>query len=163
LTKIAILVRRRMTATAHAIVGAAIISKITNPVAGFSVAFISHFFLDKFPHWDPMTNRKTKTQKRILVETIVDVFLGFGLIYLIFVLGLKKDPGMIFLAAFVSQLPDWAEIPYTFFKLKLAGVYQIYRLQKWFHDVGFNSRAQAPWGIITQILTCVIFLLWSLL
>lgn len=151
-----------MTASAHAIVGAAIATRIANPLIGLPLAFLSHFAGDKVPHWDPMTNHNTKTRERIILETILDVMLGFALVTLLFVLPHKQDPLYLYLAMITAQLPDWLETPQTIFHKDFFFSRPNYRLQKWVHDVGFDSRAQAPWGIISQVVVVAIFLFWGL-
>ncbi|QQS39516.1 hypothetical protein IPM62_02805 [Candidatus Woesebacteria bacterium] len=49
-----------MLETPHAIVGAVIVSKVVNPYLGLSLAFLSHFVLDKVPHWNPKINTDIK-------------------------------------------------------------------------------------------------------
>ncbi|MBI2012734.1 hypothetical protein HYS90_02270, partial [Candidatus Curtissbacteria bacterium] len=50
-----------MTATAHALIGASIAAKITNPYLGIPLAIISHFVADLIPHWDAGTNHREKS------------------------------------------------------------------------------------------------------
>lgn len=152
-----------MTATGHALVGGAIAVKVTNPWIGLPLCFISHFVFDKLPHWDPMTNKK-KSKTMVFVQTVADVLLSFGLVWLIFVWFLKSsDPTYVFIGAIISQLPDWMEAPYIIFKQKLPLVYQNYQIQKWVHDVWFDSRLDAPWGIVTQVAVAVVFIFWAIL
>lgn len=151
-----------MTATGHALVGAAIVTKIPDLRISLPLVLISHFVLDKLPHWDPMTNRKAKSVNLVLTETVIDVVLGLALVGLIFVFFLRKNPVTMFAGALVSYSPDMFEAPYVLFKLNFAPSYYLYRFQKWIHDLGFNARAQAPWGVITQVLVVAVFLLWAL-
>jgi len=179
-----------MTATAHALVGASIALKISNPAIALPLVFISHFVFDKLPHWDPMTNHDTKSKRAIFWQTITDVVLGYAIIMILFVvkinppLTLPLNPDSIgvnlstslplflstfqplfylYLAAFIAQLPDWLEVPYFLNLPNFLRADWNYKLQHWVHDVGFNSRMQAPWGIITQVIVCILFLGWALL
>lgn len=145
-----------MTATVHALVGAAIATKIGNPALALPLCLLSHFILDKIPHWDPLTNKTTKSFPRILKEISADYLIGYVLVMLIF----GFSPYLL-LAAFVSQLPDTLEAPYILTKKHFPIFYQFYQVQHWSHDVWFNARLNAPWGIVTQVVTVVIFLLWS--
>ncbi|KKU91860.1 MAG: hypothetical protein UY21_C0009G0051 [Microgenomates group bacterium GW2011_GWA1_48_10] len=152
-----------MTATGHALVGAAIGSQITNPILGLPLSFLSHFVFDKLPHWDTMTNRKEKTSEQIIKETIVDVLLGYFLVALIFIFTLHvNSPAYVLLNAFVAQLPDWLEAPYSVLKFKLPFFYENYKIQSYVHHLWFDSRLKAPWGIVTQLVVVTIFLLWAL-
>lgn len=153
-----ILVKPTMTATGHAIVGAAIAAKISNPWIGIPLAIVSHFVCDKIPHWDPMTD-KTKPMKLVIIQTVGDVLVGFALVWAIFISYLHApNPVYTLIMSFAAQSPDWAEVPYSIFHYKAWPFYYNYKLQSWAHDVFFDSRLKAPWGIITQIivLVCVI-------
>ena len=164
LTPVAILTntRENMTATGHALVGAAIGSQIGSPLIAIPIAFLSHFACDKVPHWDVMTD-KNKSQNLIIFESIIDVFVSIGLVWLIFLYFLHADsPVNIFLCAFSAQLPDWMEVPYSIFKIKIPLVYDNYQIQSKIHDIWFDSRLKAPWGIVTQFVVVSAFVLWAI-
>ncbi len=144
-----------MTATAHSLIGAAIVTKIPDPAISLPLAFLSHFVMDKIPHWDIMTNHP-KSPKRIVIESAIDVLLGFVLSILIF----GFNP-LILCAAFLAQLPDWLEIPYTIFGKRFFFTDLNYKIQKWVHDFWFDSRLPAPWGIVTQVIVVILFILLS--
>lgn len=68
----------------HFLVGAAIASSFQNPLLGFGLAFLSHFFLDRIPHWEysiePLKEIKTKGMgytMPILKRVALDVLFGF--------------------------------------------------------------------------------------
>ncbi len=152
-----------MTATAHALTAAAIATKIPNPAIGLPLAFFSHFLLDKVPHWDPMYNHQNRKKVEVVGGSVADVLLSYLLVFGIFVLYLhQKDPIYIMTATFFSELPDLLEIPYHLLGVKWPVFYQSYIFQHWIHDVGFNARLRAPWGIITQGVIVALFLFWSL-
>lgn len=147
-----------MTATGHAIVGAAIATLVPNPVLSLPIAFLSHFAGDKLPHWDVMTD-KNKTKKQIFIQSVLDVLLSFTLVGIIFIYFLRvSNPAIIFLGAFAAQLPDWLELPYFIFHKHYPIFYENYKIQSWVHDVWFDSRLKAPWGIVTQVIVCLFFL-----
>jgi hypothetical protein len=148
-----------MTATGHALIGAALAMKITNPWLGIPLAVVSHFVCDKVPHWDPMTD-KTKPMKLVIIQTIGDVLVGFFLVWAIFIaLFHAPSPLYVFLMAFAAQSPDWAEVPYSIFHYKAWPFYYNYKLQSWAHDVLFDSRLKAPWGIISQAAVALLAIL----
>lgn len=152
-----------MTATAHALIGASVAHAIPDPVIGLPASLLSHFICDKIPHWDAMTTANGKSRRLILYETIVDVVIGYTLVILIFFLWAKSpNPAYILLSAFVSQLPDWFEIPYVFLESKMPPFYQNYLFQKRLHDIWFNARLKAPWGVVTQLGAVGLFLVWAL-
>lgn len=152
-----------MTATGHALVGAALATKISNPLLGIPIAVFSHFLCDKVPHWDPMVN-KAKSKNRVIIESVFDVILSFVLVTLFFLFLFPKEVSLpyLFVMAFAAQLPDWLEIPHFLFNVPIPLVEYNYKIQKWFHDVWFDSRLDAPWGIITQVVVVSIFVFWAL-
>lgn len=150
-----------MTAGSHAVIGAAIGAQFPNPLVGIPLAFISHFVCDKIPHWDIMTD-KTKSRQRVLVETIIDVLGGYVLVFLLFVVFLKTaNPASVFLTAFAAQLPDWVEAPYVILNLNWKFAKDMKHWQTKIHDLGFDSRLKAPWGIMSQVVVVALFVLWA--
>ncbi len=73
-----------MTATAHALAGAVIATKISNPFIGLPLAFLSHFILDTIPHWDFGTNWQRKSKLRLVSESVLDVIAGILIVYFLF-------------------------------------------------------------------------------
>ena len=136
-----------MTATGHAVIGTIIAAKIGNPYLAVPIAFFSHIAADLFPHWDTATNIKTKGKKRVIVETLFDIAIGFFISYLIMVfLFPKTNPIYMFFIILVSQSLDWFTAPYYFLQIKIPPFTWAYNFQKL-----FDNRLQAPWGIINQI------------
>lgn len=156
---------KQMTATAHALVSGAIAASIPNPTLAIPLSFVSHFVMDAIPHWDVGTNWRTRTKSKTGAVAILDTILGLTLAYFLF--RGKVESVLLFGAMIAGNLPDWMEAPwYIFFAhfkkskpAKNAGLserlaYTIYKTENVFH-----AKAQAPFGIITQIATVVFFLL----
>ncbi len=154
-----------MTATAHALVSGAIAATIPNPTLAIPLAFVSHFVMDAVPHWDFGTNWRSRAKAKTGAIATVDTILGFSLAYLLF--GGKVESIPLLLAVIAGNLPDWMEAPYYIFfarqdkkqPAKNAGfwervTYKIYKIENVFH-----AKAQAPFGIITQVVTVGFFLL----
>lgn len=139
-----------MTATAHALIGASIAAKITNPYLGIPLAVLSHFLLDLIPHWDEGTNHKEKSLTKIRLEATLDVLLGFALAFLIF--RNFTNPVYLFVMVIAAQLPDWLEAPAAWFNVKIPPF-------SWMDWLGHNlqSRMQLPWGLVTQVVIVGIF------
>ncbi|MBI3342191.1 hypothetical protein HY024_03650 [Candidatus Curtissbacteria bacterium] len=135
-----------MTATAHALIGAAIASKIPNPYISIPLAIISHIALDLVPHWDASTNRRSKSIMRLRLEATFDVLLGFSLAYLLF--WNRADPAYTFAVIVAAQLPDWLQAPHVMYGNKFPLFY-------WAYWVSHNTQTkmQLPWGLVTQIVT----------
>jgi hypothetical protein len=80
---------------------------------------------------------------------------------MVFLLKGGLDPAYFFAGIFLSQLPDLLEAPYVFPRFNNPLSETMYKIQHWFHDVIFDSRVDAPWGIYTQMITAGLFLLWA--
>lgn len=142
-----------MTATGHAIIGTVIAVKVGNPAIALPLAIASHVLADMFPHWDSGTNGRSKTQKRLILEAVFDVCLGFLLSFSIaWTLFPHVSLLYIFIVIIASQLLDWISAPYYFFHIKWTPIVWMYKLQK-----NFNGKLDKPWGIINQAV--VLFLL----
>jgi len=150
-----------MLETPHVLVGAAIASKITNPLLSIPMSFISHFMLDKVPHWNPHLNLETekygKPTKKSTIITVLDVstslVIGSFIAY-------RAYPNVsqtinILLCCLMASLPDIVEGPYYFLGLrdKLS--------KKW---IGWQKSIQVDTnfilGTLTQITTILASLYW---
>lgn len=133
-----------MTATAHALIGASIASKVVNPIIGIPLAVVSHFVADLIPHWDAGTNHRQKSLTRLRIEATADVLVGFALVYLIF--RNTVEPVYLFTMVIAAQLPDWLEAPSWMFGFKVPPF-------SWLDWLGhkLQSRLQLPWGLVTQV------------
>lgn len=133
-----------MTGTAHAIVGTVIAAKIGNPALAIPIAIASHVALDLIPHWDTATNRKTKSKRRLFIDSGVDVLTALTVSYSVLVL-LFPHTNLFYAMAiiFFSVLPDILFAPYYFLNIKQF---------KWAYDFGkmTNSELDKPWGVATQ-------------
>lgn len=150
-----------MLETPHVAVGAAIASKIPNPFLSIPLAFLSHFALERVPHWNPHLNTETKkygkpTQKStnlVIVDCLLALTLGSLVAY-------QALPNVghavtILLASFASVLPDLMEAPYFYLNMK----------QKFFADwIKFQKSLQNDttpfWGLLTQLATIFAAILW---
>lgn len=155
-----------MTATAHALVSGAIAASIPNPLLSIPLSFLSHLVMDTVPHWDFGTNWRSRTKSKTGAVAITDTILGFSLAYFLFS-GKAENAGVLWACMIAGNLPDWLEAPWYMFFAKSdtkgpasrAGfweklTYRIYKTENVFH-----AKAQAPFGIITQIATVGFFLL----
>ena len=144
-----------MTATAHALIGASLAVKFTNPAIGIPLAIASHFIADLIPHWDLSTNHRQKSPARLKVEATFDVLLGFALVFLIF--RNLTDPVYLFTMVIAAQSPDWLKAPSDMFGLKIPPF-------SWMEWLGhkLQSRLPLPWGLVTQIVVVGIILLLTL-
>ncbi|MBI5448759.1 hypothetical protein HY948_00335 [Candidatus Gottesmanbacteria bacterium] len=153
-----------MTATAHALVAGAIATKFSDPASAAILALTSHYIMDSVPHWDFGTNWRLRSKTATGTFAIAETLFGIAASWYFFGGSSQILP---FLAAIAGALlPDWAEAPwYIFFATakkkeptKNAGMiektlFQAYKVQNRFH-----TKAQFPFGFITQVATVVFFL-----
>lgn len=141
-----------MLETPHVVVGAAIATKIPNPLISIPLAFGSHFVLEKVPHWNPHLNTEkkrygkvtAKSTKIVVVDVLVSVFLGSFIAY-----QALPDTGhavTILAASFAAALPDIIEGPYFFLDMKSKFI------KKW---VAFQKSIQVDTSIVPGLLTQV--------
>lgn len=145
----------KMTATAHALVGAAIATKVVNPILGFPLALISHFMMDAIPHWDAGTNWRSKTKLRLYIESAIDVLVGFGLVFLLF--RNLVNPTYLWSMVIMAQLPDWLEAPAWYLDLKVPPFSWVQSMQDAIHH-----KLGLPWGLAVQGIMAIVVLFWAL-
>ncbi|MEK7581265.1 MAG: hypothetical protein AAB512_03195 [Patescibacteria group bacterium] len=146
-----------MTATAHALIGASFATIISNPIIGVPVAFISHFIADFIPHWDAGTNHRNKSNLRLKIEATFDVLLGFALVLMLFKTQTMQNPVYMFSMVIAAQLPDWLAAPDYMFNLKVPPFSWMYKIG---HET--NTRMQLPWGLVTQVVTVGLLVVFAL-
>lgn len=143
-----------MLETPHVALGLAIAVAIPNPLISIPLAFASHFALDMVPHWNPHINTEMKKYGKLTNPTlfIIAVDLAIALILTIFI---GKTNPYIYLASFMSILPDIAEGPYFLFGWRNKYLDIILRFQR-----SIQANANIFWGLLTQIIIFVACLLW---
>ena len=144
-----------MTSITHVLVGIALGTKIGNPyLAGIS-ALGAHFVCDMIPHWDWGTNHRNRpkwvTGALAITETVIALSIGAFFVFN------AKTPWSMTAAIIGSLIPDWIEAPYHILSPNAPRwMYWIYKPQSIFH-----SRAQLPWGLVTQVVTVAIAVWWG--
>ncbi len=154
-----------MTATAHALVAGAILTRFSDPVAASLLAFGSHYMMDSIPHWDFGTNWRGRSKTLTGALAIFDTAMAFTVAYILYAGKMGILPVTVVTSA--ALLPDWLETPwYIFFAHQKkhepgpkAGLiermaYTIYKIPNIFH-----AKAQFPLGLFTQIATVAFFLI----
>jgi hypothetical protein len=150
-----------MLETPHVAIGAAIATKIPNPLIAIPLAFVSHFVLERVPHWNPHIVTETKkfgapTKKSL---TIIALDVTLALIVGSFIAWRAlPDTGhavTILGASFASVLPDLIESPYFFLKMRNKFLKNWIKFQK-----SLQVDTTPFWGIITQVLTIGAVILW---
>lgn len=150
-----------MLETPHVALGAAIATKIPNPLISIPLAFASHFLLEVVPHWNPHLNTETKKYgkptKQTTIITTIDATSALLLgSYIAFTKGTSPAHTSTILAAcLASILPDLIEAPYFFLgnRNKL--------IKKW---IMFQKSIQVDttvfWGLLNQALVLGATLYW---
>lgn len=143
-----------MTSVSHALIGAAIASRLPNPVIGLPLAFISHFIADIIPHWDFAINRRLKSNRRFFFEAGFDVLLGFGIVWYIFA-EVSVNPLYLFSSIIAAQLPDWVDtfLPLVF-RYRGYPVMTCRNIQRSLH-----WKLGLPWGLALQLVIVLCFLI----
>ncbi|EKE05866.1 MAG: hypothetical protein ACD_19C00176G0088 [uncultured bacterium] len=135
-----------MLETPHVALGMAIAVAVPNPLISIPLAFASHFLLDTVPHWNPHINTEMKKYGKLTNRTlrIIGIDIVLAIILTIFVA--KTNP-YVYLASFMSILPDVAEGPYFLWGWRNKHLDAILRFQR-----SIQSNANVFWGLFTQIL-----------
>lgn len=137
----------------HTIVGAAIATKVGNPVLALPLAFLSHFAFEFVPHWNPHLYTETKKYGRVtrastlFVAADVAASLVAGFFIASRVLPDVAHFTTIIAASFMAVLPDVAEGPWFFLKMKHPLLEKLIIFQR---NHQFNV-SPIP-GVISQIL-----------
>lgn len=137
----------------HTFVGIAIASLISNPFIAVPAAFLSHFVLDKTPHWDFYSD--TQKEERLKgwrpLAVMADLVIGVavGLVVTLYFLWVVKDSTLaltIFLCGIASVLPDALEGPYIFMHKEPKILSYMTNIQR-----KIQFQAPLPWGLLTQL------------
>ncbi len=107
-----------MIAASHIAVGAAIGAKTNSFFWGGLLSLISHFILDRFPHFDigfSIKRNKFKLKPIHMIVGLFDFFTSFFVIFILF--GKFSNFHFIFFGAAMAILPDIIDVTRYFFKL----------------------------------------------
>ncbi len=135
-----------MLETPHVALGVAIAVAIPNPLISIPLAFVSHFMLDIVPHWNPHINTEMKKYGKLTNPTFFIIGVDLTLALILTIVVAKSNP-YIYLASFMSILPDIAEGPYFLFGWRNKYLDKILKFQ-----VSIQAKANMFWGLLTQIL-----------
>lgn len=156
-----------MTLTAHAIVGAALVSIVPeHPVAGVCAAFASHFLVDAIPHVDyrirsASINTKIRApltfDRNFFLDMLsigADAVLGMLLALILF----SATPWQIALGAFAGMFPDALQFAYARFPREPLSSLQ--RFHEWIHT-RHRLREHKIAGVVSQVLFLVAVVLFT--
>lgn len=152
-----------MLESPHVLVGAAIATKIGNPVLAIPLALGSHFIMDMVPHWNPHINREIKkygkptiTSKSIIIfDSFFALASGSYIAYSL--LPNTVLAATVLLCCFAAVLPDVVEIPYYFLNQKSNWAEKWITWQK-----SIQNDAPILPGVLTQIIVMIAAVSWIL-
>lgn len=152
-----------MLETPHVVVGAAIATKIPNPLIAIPLALGSHFILEKVPHWNPHLNTEKrkygkitkKSTKIVIVDVAISLVLGGFIAF-----RALPDIGhtvTILASCLAASLPDIVEGPYFFFDVESKLIKKWITFQK-----SLQIDAKLIPGLLTQATTLIAAFWWIL-
>lgn len=148
-----------MLETPHVAVGAAIAARVANPYAAIALSFLSHFVLDKIPHWNPHfyteTAKDGKPKKESTTLALIDIsvaLIGGVTIAYTFLPDWKKA-ALIVICSFASVFSDVVKAPFYYLKIR-DGL-----LKKW---VDMERSIQVETSLIPGIITQAVIIAASL-
>ena len=150
-----------MLETPHVFIGAAIASKIPNPLIAIPLAFASHFIMEMIPHWNPHLNSETEKfgqpTRRSTVITAIDSTLALtsGSFIAYQALPNVGQAILILACSFAAVLPDVMEGPYFFLKMRTNLIKKWISFQK-----SLQNDTTAFWGLLTQLATIAAVIFW---
>lgn len=150
-----------MLETPHVAVGTAIATKIPNPLVAIPLSLVSHFVLDKIPHWNPHTYTETEKfgypRKTTMALAALDIAAALSLgLFVAFGAGSFNRAMLVIACSFASVLPDVVKYPYFLFKKMRHGLMKGYVdfERSWQEDASFWP------GVTTQLVTIIASLWW---
>jgi len=145
----------------HLLLGALIGQKISDPVLAIVLAFLSHYFLDLFPHIEyPIENITKKQWHRALpdiLRVILDFSVGILLIFL-FANPLANSKNIIiFACALFAILPDGFSLLDSVAKNKILQKHSKFH-QKRIHFLR-DKKISIFWRVSSQIIAVITFII----
>lgn len=144
----------------HTIIGAAIATKIPNPLISIPLAFLSHIPLDLIPHWNPSLYTETKkygqpTKKStqlVIIDTLLSLGVGFFLASR--VMPNLQHAMSIILACFAAVVLDVVEGFYFFLNIRTRFLEKIILFQR-----GYQRKLPLISGLAVQGVVIILGLL----
>lgn len=150
-----------MLETPHVVVGAAIATKVVNPLLAIPLSLGSHFLLEKIPHWNPHLNTETikygaptaQSTRIVVADATTALVFGSFIAYR----ALPNIPYALTILAccLAAALPDLVEAPYFFLHMRSEAIKKWIKFQK-----SIQVDAPISWGFIAQLVVIVVAVLW---
>ena len=144
-----------MFVTTHALTGGLLASKVANPLFSYPLILISHFLMDRIPHWDFGTAFKRTQKARIAIFGFVDLTTALVLAWLVFQKNASFNP-LLWGGVILSFLPDLIELPALLFEFR---PFPLNKFEQ-FHSRCFHRKNKFLPGLIPQIIILALILLF---
>lgn len=152
-----------MLSISHAVTGAFIATKVTNPSLAVPLILLSHYLEDAVPHWDVGTGMSKGLKNPLLAlrHEFVDLALAGILVLVFFPSALPQLNNSRFLianwapiwGAIVGLLPDFLEAPRNFWKSEPFWLKPLNRFHASFHhSIPRPIDGLAPQALLLAIL-----------
>ncbi len=144
-----------MVITPHMLVGAAVGSQASSVWLAFCFGLLSHFLIDALPHWDYI-KRVDIGNPSHLKKIALDFILGTLLVLIL----VWSEPQKIFIliAIIAALLPDFLEVAYQNFNIKLLRSFS--RFHHWVHYHKILAFWQGlPFTLIVSLIAVLLLLL----
>lgn len=154
-----------MLSISHAVTGAFIATKVSNPYLAIPLILLAHYLEDAVPHWDAGTGltKGVKSPSAAFAHELIDLALAGALVLLFYhaqyplvpILAGASDRNLApYWGALLALLPDFLEAPRNFFKYEPRWLAPLNRFHHSFH----HSIPHVAAGLAPQIILLV--LLW---
>ena len=149
-----------MLLTPHILTGAAIVTRVQNPLFGLIFVLLSHYFLDLFPQTEySIKNIRSGRWSKSLpdfLKTFVDIALGLSIVFL--TVGYAP---LVLIAVFTAIFPDGLTLLYCIFPTNRL-LKKHSKIHLAINTVFENKKLPAFWGVASQIaiIAVAIFFLW---
>lgn len=153
-----------MLSISHAVTGAFIAVKVSNPIIAVPLILLSHYLEDAIAHWDVGTglSKGLKSRQLAITHEVFDLVFAAILIFIFFPTSIPSiqnsqltimDYAPIW-GGFVALIPDLLEAPRNFLKYEPSWLKPINRFHNSFH----HSIPRIADGLFPQFL--LLCLLW---
>ena len=149
-----------MLSISHAVTGAFIAVKVSNPYLAIPLIILSHYLEDAIPHWDAGTGlgNGSKTRQLAIIHGTIDLVLAGILVCIYFSPRLSPLSSLLASPAiwgtFLGLLPDFLEAPRNFLRWEPSFLKPLNRFHHSFH----HSIPRMVDGLAPQIL--LLLMLW---
>ncbi|MDP2683841.1 MAG: hypothetical protein Q8P20_02180 [bacterium] len=145
-----------MILLAHVTTGAVIGLKFQDPTIVILLSFLSHFILDRLPHWNYDVPKKAKSQAFL---TMLPDIIPTVLVWLVFIFTYPDHWLIISVGVAFAILPDFISLGWYFPSLKKI-VLPFLKFHKMIQGEISKKYNRALWGLSSQIIYLTLLILF---